>query len=137
MPKVPKIGSYNFFAIYILKKEWHSCFFVLYETKHKGMHAIFQKKGEKGENIWKFGQKYTRIEHILKKGSLMCATIAHMKKLEYTLNSESALSPEWAMKLVLYIWWGINGTHTFIQSFQVDVVKRAKSHSKQQVRFFR
>ena len=37
----------------------------------KGMHAIFQKKGKKGEkifeNIWKFGQKYTKFENILKK----------------------------------------------------------------------
>ena len=56
------------------------------------MRAIFQKKDKKGQNIWKFGQKF---ENILKKGSLMCATIAFMKQLEYTLNSEPALSKEW------------------------------------------
>ena len=56
------------------------------------MRAIFQKKDKKGQNIWKFGQKF---ENILKKGSLMCATITFMKQLEYTLNSEPALSKEW------------------------------------------
>ena len=25
-------------------------------------------KGKKGQNIWKFGQKYTKFENILKKG---------------------------------------------------------------------
>ena len=39
----------------------------------KGMRAIFQKKGKKkivkkGQNIWKFGQKCTKFENILKKG---------------------------------------------------------------------
>ena len=28
----------------------------------KGMHAIFQKKGQKEQNIWKFGQKCTKFE---------------------------------------------------------------------------
>ena len=45
----------------------------------KGMHAIFQKKGKKGEkifeNIWKFGQKYTKFENILKKGRWLHAII--------------------------------------------------------------
>ena len=31
-----------------------------------GMHGIFQKKrAKKGQNIWKFGQKYTKLENIL------------------------------------------------------------------------
>ena len=37
----------------------------------KGMHVIFQKKGKKGQktvkngqNIWKFGLKYTKFENI-------------------------------------------------------------------------
>ena len=51
----------------------------------KGMLAIFQKKGKKGQNIWKFGQKCTTFDNILKKGSLMRATIACMKLLEHTL----------------------------------------------------
>ena len=29
-----------------------------------------QKKGNKGQNIWKFGQKCTKIENILKKGRI-------------------------------------------------------------------
>ena len=33
----------------------------------KGMRAIFQKKGKKEQNIWKFEQKYTKFENILKK----------------------------------------------------------------------
>ena len=54
----------------------------------KGMRAIFQKKGkkwQKGRNIWKFERKCTKFENILKKGSLMRATIACMKQLEYAL----------------------------------------------------
>ena len=40
--------------------------------KRKRMHAIFQKKRQKtvkkGQNIWKFGQKCTNFENVLKKG---------------------------------------------------------------------
>ena len=49
------------------------------------MRAIIQKKGKKGQNIWKFGQKCIKFENVLKKGSLMHATIARMKELEYAL----------------------------------------------------
>ena len=38
--------------------------------EHKGMRAIFQKKGKengkKEQNIWKFGQKCTKFENFLK-----------------------------------------------------------------------
>ena len=37
----------------------------------KSMHAIFQKTGKKGQNIWKFVQKCTKFENILKKGYLI------------------------------------------------------------------
>ena len=63
--------------------------------ERKGIHAIFQKKGEKratkGQNIWKFGQKCTKFENILKKGSLMCLTITCKKQLEYALLKETLL----------------------------------------------
>ena len=116
MSKVRKIGSWWYFChiyiyiyIYIIyhiiyiyiyiyiyiKKRVSQLFCVLYGAKHKDMHAMFQTKGKKGQNIWKFGQKCTKFENILKKGSLMCATIAHMNQLEYVLNSEPALSQEW------------------------------------------
>ena len=56
------------------------------------MHEIFQKKGkkknrggEKGQKILKFVQKCAKFENILKKGSLMHATMACMKQLEYAL----------------------------------------------------
>ena len=56
----------------------------------KGMLGIFQKKckknGQKGQNIWKFVQKYTEFENILKKGSLIYTTIAGLKQLEYALH---------------------------------------------------
>ena len=42
-------------------------------------------KGKEGQNIWKFEQKYTKFANILKKGNLMCVTIACMKQLEYAL----------------------------------------------------
>ena len=115
------------FLQYVLRKECHSCFCVLYDAKHKGMCAIFQKKG-KYLKIW---AKMYKTENAMKKGSLMCVTIASMKQLEYSLNSESVLSQEWVelWSWVFCRWWGRN--HTFIQSFQVDVIRRTQSDSKQ------
>ena len=55
----------------------------------KNMCAIFQKKGKKGQNILKFVQKCVKFEFFLKKGNLMCATIAQMKQLEYTLDMDN------------------------------------------------
>ena len=40
------------------------------------------KKGEKGQNIWKFGQKSTKFENILKKGRWLHAIIACNQLLE-------------------------------------------------------
>ena len=57
----------------------------------KGMRAIIQKKGKKGQNIWKFGQKCIKNENILKKGSLVQVTIPCMKQLEYVLVSPPPL----------------------------------------------
>ena len=51
----------------------------------KGMRAIFQKKGKKGQNIWKFAQKCTKFENILKKGKWLRAIIARNKLLEKAL----------------------------------------------------
>ena len=34
----------------------------------KGMRAIFQKKGKKGQEIKKLGQKYIKVENVVKKG---------------------------------------------------------------------
>ena len=56
------------------------------------MRTIFQKKGQKGQNIWKFGQKCAKSESVLKKGSLMRATIACMKQLEYALNTHTQIN---------------------------------------------
>ena len=58
----------------------------------KGRCAIFQKKGEKGQNIRKFVQKYTKFENILKKGSLMHVFIICMKQLEYAPHGLQSLS---------------------------------------------
>ena len=56
------------------------------------MHAIFQKegkkclkRGKKEENNWKFGQKYTKFENILKMGKWLCVIIACIKLLDKTL----------------------------------------------------
>ena len=46
------------------------------------------KKGKKGQNIWKFGQKCTKFENIFKKGSLMRAIILCIKQLEYALRCD-------------------------------------------------
>ena len=53
------------------------------------MRAIFQKKGKqmlkkdkKGQNIWKFGQKYTKFENILKKDRWLRAITSRNKLLE-------------------------------------------------------
>ena len=55
----------------------------------KGIRAIFQKKDKKGQNIWKFGQKCTKFENILKKDSLVRVIIVRMKQLEYALVSHA------------------------------------------------
>ena len=55
----------------------------------KGMRAIFQKKDKKTtkkmQNVWKFWQKCTNFDNILKNGSLVSAIVARMKQLEYAL----------------------------------------------------
>ena len=48
----------------------------------------FFRKGKKGQNTWKFGQKCTKFDNILKKGSLMRVAIIHMKQLEYALHTK-------------------------------------------------
>ena len=53
----------------------------------KDMHVIYSEKEQKGQTIWKFGQKCTKFENILKKDSLMHATIASMKQIEYALDT--------------------------------------------------
>ena len=40
------------------------------------------QKGKEGQNIWKFGQNYTKFENILKKGMWLHAIIARNKLLE-------------------------------------------------------
>ena len=45
------------------------------------------KKGKKGQNIWKFEQKYTKFENILKKGWWLRAIIAQNKLQEKALQS--------------------------------------------------
>ena len=44
------------FLQYVLRKECHSCFCVLYDAKHKGTHAIFQKKDKKGQIFENLGK---------------------------------------------------------------------------------
>ena len=56
----------------------------------KVMPVIFQKKGnvkmvQKRANNWKFGQKSTKYENILKKGRWLRAIIAHNKLLQKTV----------------------------------------------------
>ena len=50
------------------------------------MGSHFSEKGqgnvEKEQNIWKFGQKCTKFENILKKGSWLCAINACNTLLE-------------------------------------------------------
>ena len=51
----------------------------------KGMAASFQKKAKicwKGQNVWKFVQKCTKFENILKKSRWLHAIIARNKLLE-------------------------------------------------------
>ena len=53
----------------------------------KDTHLTYSEKGQKGQTIWQFGQKCTKFENILKKDSLMHATIASMKQIEYALDT--------------------------------------------------
>ena len=54
--------------------------------ENKGMGGTFSEKGqgnvEKGQNTWKFGQKCTKFENILKKRRWLRAIIAHNKLLK-------------------------------------------------------
>ena len=49
----------------------------------KGLRAAFQRKGQKRAKYLKIWAKMSKFENILKKGSLVRATIACMKQLEY------------------------------------------------------
>ena len=56
----------------------------------KGMHAIFQRKGKRGQKkcekiIWKLQQKFTKFEIVLKKGRWLCAVTACNELLERPL----------------------------------------------------
>ena len=57
---------------------------ILQEKDKKGQKML--KKGKKGQNIWKFAQKRTKFEHILKKGWWLCVIIAPNKLLEKALT---------------------------------------------------
>ena len=88
----------------------------------KGMHVIFQKKGEKclkkgkkGQNLWKFGQKCTKLENFLKKGRWLLGIITRNKLLwkgpafsYQDSNRKSCISYYWyfckkAIKHLIYI----------------------------------
>ena len=43
---------------------------------------FFRKRAKKAQNIWKFGQKCTKFENILKRGRWLRAIIARNKLLE-------------------------------------------------------
>ena len=62
----------------ILESRGHPCDFS--ENGQKRQKSL--KKDEKGQDIWKIGQKYTKLENILKKGRWFCAIIACSKLLE-------------------------------------------------------
>ena len=55
---------------------------------------------KKGQNIGKFRQKCAKFENILKKGSLMRATIARIKQLEYALERDFGIIPS----TLHYLW---------------------------------
>ena len=46
------------------------------------------EKGQKGQNMWKFGQKCPKFENILKKGKWLRAIIARNKLLEKDLTGQ-------------------------------------------------
>ena len=50
------------------------------------------KKGKKGQNTWKLGQKCTKLENILKKGRWLHGIIAHNKLLEQALPELTPLA---------------------------------------------
>ena len=55
--------------------------------ERKDMHAIFQKKGKRAK-YFKIWAKMYKIRKYFEKGSLICATVPHMKQLEYALHSQ-------------------------------------------------
>ena len=73
------------------------CFFKTFSSwgsipESKGMRANFQKMGKKGlkkskkgQNTWKFGQKWTKFENNLERGMWLRAIIARNKLPERAL----------------------------------------------------
>ena len=51
---------------FVLKPVWPNAGPIL---ERKGMYTIFQRKGKKGQNIWKFGQKWTKFENFWKRAA--------------------------------------------------------------------
>ena len=72
----------------------------------KDMCVIFHKEGKKRQNIWKFGQNCTKFENILKKGSLMHATITRLKQLQYALRTF-----EWQLHMLHHIFQPVLFSH--------------------------
>ena len=58
------------------------------------------KKGKKEQNIWKFGQKITKFENILKRGRWLHTIIVPNKQLKKALVRPTALF-QW---ILCYIW---------------------------------
>ena len=54
--------------------------------KKKGKKNV--EKGQKGQNMWKFGQICPKFENILKKGKWLRAIIARNKLLEKDLTGQ-------------------------------------------------
>ena len=52
----------------------------------------YLKREKKGQNIWKYGQKCTKLENILKKGRWLHGIIAHNKLLEQALPELTPLA---------------------------------------------
>ena len=83
----------GYFLTYFIVSVFLNKYFTGSTLEIKRIRAIFRKrahkkrlkKSKKGQNIWKFGQKCTKCENILKKGRWLRAIIAHKKLLEKAL----------------------------------------------------
>ena len=47
---------------------------------------FFQKKGKKGQNIWKFGQKCTKFENILKRAGNRTIIARNKRLIKYKIT---------------------------------------------------
>ena len=84
-----------FYPFFFILKKMAKCLLWPLWPKVRACMRFFRKRGKKGQNIWKFEQKFKKFENILKKGRWWYAIIAQNTPLEKALLFLSYISILW------------------------------------------